>query len=210
MTDKATEAEANKPRRRRGRLIIEWALILGFLAFIRFTDPGTVVQGWMQQAVLATGLFQAETVWAEESAEPASYDLELITLDGKRSTTLEAYRGKTLFVNLWATWCPPCLAEMPYIQSLYEEVADEGVEFIMIATDDDPEVARRFMDAKGYTMPAYRTVGAVPAMYRSSTLPTTWVISPEGKVATVHAGMANYNTRGFKRFIRDLADVQTP
>jgi len=49
----------------------------------------------------------------------------------------------------------------------------------------------------------------MPERYRSHTLPTTWVISPEGKVATVHAGMANYNTRGFRRFIRSLSNIES-
>lgn len=162
----------------------------------------------MQQAILATGLFQAETVWVEDEAEPASYDLELETLGGE-PVHMESFRGRTIFLNLWATWCAPCLAEMPYIQKLYEDVGDEGIEFIAIATDDDPDLARRFIEDKEYTFPVYRVVGSMPALYRSPTLPTTWVISPEGKLATVHAGMANYNTKGFKRFIRSLSPVES-
>jgi len=189
--------------------LLEWSAILLFLAFIRFTDQGTVVLGWMQQGILATGLFQADTVWAEEEAEPASYDLALRSLDGEPAH-MESFRGRTIFLNLWATWCAPCLAEMPYIQKLYEDVGDEGIVFITISTDEEADVARQYIEAKGYTFPVYRVDGPMPALYRSPTLPTTWVISPEGKLATVHAGMANYNTRGFKRFLRSLAKIETP
>lgn len=191
------------------RTLLEWSAILLFLAFIRFTDQGTVVLGWMQQGILATGLFQADTVWAEEEAEPASYDLALRSLDGEPAH-MESFRGRTIFLNLWATWCAPCLAEMPYIQKLYEDVGDEGIVFITISTDEEADVARQYIEAKGYTFPVYRVDGPMPALYRSPTLPTTWVISPEGKLATVHAGMANYNTRGFKRFLRSLAKIETP
>lgn len=211
MTSDTASASSSdsKPKRSWKRSAIEWGVVILFLAFIRFTDQGTVVQGWMQQAILATGLFQADTAWAEEEAEPATYDLALMSLDGEPAH-MESFRGRTIFLNLWATWCAPCLAEMPYIQKLYEDVGDEGIEFIAIATDDDPDVARRFIEEKGYTFPVYRVDGPMPPLYRSPTLPTTWVISPEGKLATVHAGMANYNTRGFKRFIRSLSDIETP
>ncbi len=205
-----SKGQPEKPKRFWKRTAIEWGFIVLFLLFIRFTDQGTVVQGWMQQAVLATGLFQAETVWAEEEALPASYDLSLESLTGGPPVSMEAFRGRTIFLNLWATWCAPCLAEMPYIQKLYEDVGDEGIEFIAIATDDDPDVARRFIEEKGYTFPVYEVSGIMPQMYRSPTLPTTWVISPEGKLATVHAGMANYNTRSFKRFLRELSDIEAP
>ena len=107
--------------RRWGRTALEWGIIIALLAFLRFTDQGTVVLGWMQQGVLATGLFQADTVWAEEEAELASYELTLRPLDGE-PVHMESFRGHTVFLNLWATWCAPCLAEMPYIQKLYEDL----------------------------------------------------------------------------------------
>ena len=201
--------QAKKTRRPRIRTIVEWSVFILFFLFLRYTDQGTTVQGWMQQAVLATGLFQANPVYVAEEAEPASYQLALETLDG-RPDHLSAYEGKTIFLNLWATWCAPCLAEMPYIQDLYEETKDEGVVFITIATDDDLDLSRRYMESKEYTFPAYRVVGPMPPVYQSPTLPTTWVISPEGKIATVHAGMANYATRGFRQFLRDLSNVQAP
>ena len=209
MTDQSPDRTEEHPKIRSWkRTALEGGFVILFIAFLRFTDQGTVVQGWMQRAILATGIFQADTSWAEEEAVPASYDLALETLDGEPAH-MESFRGRTIFLNLWATWCAPCLAEMPYIQGLYEEVGDEGIEFVAITTDDDPEIARQFVENKGYTFPVYRVVGVMPERYRSHTLPTTWVISPEGKVATVHAGMANYNTRGFRRFIRSLSNIES-
>ena len=210
MSDPSGSHPTAEPTRNRWmRTLLEWGAILLFLAFIRFTDQGTVVLGWMQQGILATGLFQADTVWAEEEAETASYDMALRSLDGEPAH-MESFRGRTIFLSLWATWCAPCLAEMPYIQKLYEDVGDEGIVFITISTDEEADVVRQYIEAKGYTFPVYRVDGPMPALYRSPTLPTTWVISPEGKLATVHAGMANYNTRGFKRFLRSLAKIETP
>ena len=202
--------QQTKPKAGWKRMALEWGGILLFLAFLRFTDTGTMVLGKMQQALLFTGIFQAETVWAEEKAEPASYDLYMVTLDRPpRTVHLSSFEGKTVFLNLWATWCAPCLAEMPYIQRLYEDMQDEVV-FVTISTDDDPAVAQRFIEEKGYTFPVYRVAGPMPELYRSPTLPTTWVISPGGKLATVHAGMANYDTKGFRTFLRSLSTTQVP
>ena len=205
-----TDTERTRPKAGWRRMALEWGGVLLFLAFLRFTDTGTTVLGKMQQALLATGIFQADTVWAEEEAEPASFDLSMITLERPpRTVHLSAFEGQTIFLNLWATWCAPCLAEMPYIQRLYEDMGKE-VAFVTIATDDDPAVAQRFIEEKGYTFPVYRVAGVMPELYRSTTLPTTWVISPGGKLATVHAGMANYDTKGFRAFLRSLSEAQEP
>lgn len=201
--------QKQKAARSKKRMIIEWSSLILIVLFIRYTDQGTVVQGWLQQGILATGFFQADVTYAEENDIPASYELSLVTLDG-RPENLENFRGKTIFLNLWATWCAPCLAEMPYIESLYQDVKDENIEIVAISTDDQVEVARRFIEAKGYTFPVYRVVGQMPQQYASRSLPSTYVISPDGKMATVHFGMANYNTRGFKSFLRGMSETTLP
>ena len=181
-----------------------WGFILGFFLFLRYTDQGTTVQGWMQQGLLYTGIMQADIRYAEDIDQEADFSLELTTLEG-RPVSLESLRGKAIFMNFWATWCAPCLAEMPFIENLYQDVKDENVAFVIISTDDDIELAKRFVEAKGYSLPMYRLSGSIPEMYRIRTLPTTFVISPNGKMGTVHVGMANYDTRGFRSYLKDLA-----
>jgi len=189
--------------------MFEWGMLILIVLFFRYTDQGTVVQGWLQQGILATGIFQADVRYAEEHDEPASYELSLLSLDGQPAH-LEEFKGKTVFLNLWATWCAPCLAEMPYIESLYKDTIGDNIEIVTISTDDNIELARRFIEEKGYTFPVYRIVGQMPVEYRSNTLPSTYVISADGNLATVHYGMANYNTRGFKSFLRKVSQVATP
>ena len=174
--------------------------------FIRYTDQGTVVQGWLQQGLLYTGIMQADVRYAETNNVPANFDLELLSFEGE-PLSLESLRGQTIFVNFWATWCAPCLAEMPFIQNLYEDLKDENIAFVLISTDDDVETAKRFVEAKGYTLPMYRYSGNVPEMYAVRSLPTTYVISPSGQMATVHFGMANYDSKGFRDFLRQTMTV---
>lgn len=180
--------------------------MLAVFLFIRYTDQGTVVQGWLQQGLLYTGIMQADIRYAETNSVPANFDLELRSFEGE-PFALESLRGKTIFINFWATWCPPCLAEMPFMQNLYEDLKDENIAFVFISTDDDIEVAKRFVEAKSYSLPMYRLSGNVPEMYVVRSLPTTYVISPSGQMATVHVGMANYDTKGFRDFLRQTMRV---
>ena len=199
-----TKPIPEKKKRSWKRTAVEWGFLLLIIAFFRYTDQGTVVQGWLQQGLLATGIMQADIRYAEEHDQPADYDLTLLTLDGQ-SVHLSEFEGKVVFINFWATWCAPCLAEMPFIQALYEDVASDDIVFVTIATDEDQEVAERFLERKGYTLPVYRVASSIPPLFDVNTLPATFVISPAGNLATVHVGMANYDTRGFRKFLKDLA-----
>lgn len=184
---------------------VSWGSVLAVFLFIRFTSPGTIVQGWLQQGLLYTGIFQPDVRYAEDHAEPANFDLKLTSFEGE-PLALESLRGKTIFINIWATWCAPCLAEMPFIENLYKDMQEENVAFIMISADDDLEIAKRFVAAKEYSLPMYRFSGHVPDQYNVRTLPTTFVISPSGRMATVHVGMANYDTKGFRNFLKSIID----
>ena len=105
--------------------------------------------------------------------------------------SLSDYRGKTVFLNFWATWCPPCRAEMPYIQELYEEYsaqADSEVEILAVAfpnygDETDVNGIKSFLDQNGYTYPVLMDEGATLSLpYYITAYPTTFLISPDGKV----------------------------
>ena len=104
-------------------------------------------------------------------------------------------------MNMWATWCPPCIAEMPDIHELYKDVASEDIVFVMLSLDDDPQKAKDFIAQKKYTFPVYFLNSPLPKVYSSNSIPTTYVISPEGKIVSKNYGMANYNNSSFKKFL---------
>ncbi|NNF03952.1 MAG: redoxin family protein [Rhodothermales bacterium] len=203
MSDTATGSNEKRPSRSRWRSWIEWGLIVAFLLFLQFTPQGKQLLGLMQRGILATGLITPDIAFAEKNDVPASWDVHLESLDGE-SFSLEAYRGKVVFMNLWATWCAPCIAEMPYIQNLYEDVASEDIVFVMISVDESREAARQFVQRRGFTFPVYFPMGGLPEPYSTRTIPTTYVISADGQLATVHTGMAKVDTPEFKSFLRSL------
>lgn len=181
----------------------EWGLMLGIIATLYLTGLHTEVIGKLQSALLYSGLIQADTEELTD-AQTARYDLPLLSMDGTESS-LEQHAGKTIFLNFWATWCPPCIAEMPNIQKLYESRDPGQVAFVMVSLDEKRETARSFIERKEFSFPVYMLNGPKPIVYSTDVVPTTYIISPEGEIVMKHEGMANYNTGRFRSFLDTLS-----
>ncbi len=120
----------------------------------------------------------------------AAPDFTLKTPTGE-AYTLSEFRGQAVLVNLWATWCPPCRAEMPTIESMYREYKDRG--FIVLAIDmtyqDDPFAVVPFVQEYNLTFPILlEETGDVAAMYQLRSLPSSFFINPDGIIAEVVIG----------------------
>ena len=190
--------------------LLQW-LPLAIFALLMLTDLRSPVLGGIQRGLLATGFWIAE-VPAPAPALPvvltggATYphNLPLRTADG-RAVNLSDLKGKVVFVNLWASWCPPCRAEMPGIEALYKKVDKSKVAFVMLSLDDDPAKAQRFFKSQGYTFPLYFRTGPLPAPFDSNSIPSTVILGPDGQVAARHDGMAEYDTPEFRAALEQLA-----
>ena len=153
-------------RPRFNRRWIEPGLWIGIPLLLYALGWHTAVLGTLQRGLLWTGLFDPE-ISREADPAPADYHLRLRTFDGERHSLAEL-RGRTVFLNFWATWCPPCVAEMPGIAALHESLGDE-VAFVLVNMDADPAKARAFLDRHGYRdLPVYRPVGPIPEIGRAS------------------------------------------
>lgn len=115
---------------------------------------------------------------------------------------LREFRGAVIFLNFWATWCPPCVAELPEIQKAYEKHGDKVV-FLLVA-NQDPEVVEAFMEKHGYDLPVFYPGTATPQVFESSSIPTTYVISRDGKIVTKKKGAANWDSRATTRIFNEL------
>lgn len=199
----STEQEKKSPNQFI-KAIKEWGIILGIFGILYVTGLHTEVIGGLQRVLLSTGILRPDTEIDVSDIKKANYNMPLISLDGDR-TSLREFEGKTIFLNFWATWCPPCIAEMPNIQDLYEDLSnEENIVFVMLSLDEDPEKARSFMERKEFTMPVYFLTGRQPGVYNSTVVPTTYIISPDGDIVMEKRGMAKYNTSGFKDFLLSL------
>jgi peroxiredoxin len=139
-------------------------------------------------ALAALALPQA--AFAEPAPEPAPLtgpligapapDFSLTTIDGK-TVSLDTFRGKTLVVNVWATWCPPCRQEMPDLISSAPKLMKSGVAFLGIDTTEPAPIVRAYVAAKG--VPYQQALDADKSFstaYDVQYFPTTYVIDPQG------------------------------
>ena len=206
------------------RQIPGWLVMLAIFGVLYLTGLHTQVIGQAQRLILATGLMKPKVPVSSEprpegagrsAAQPkglapfplADYDFTLQDLEGK-TVTLESLQGKVVFMNFWATWCPPCLAEMPDIQNLYEKVRSDKIAFVMVSLDENPVKVKNFIRRHGYTFPIYRPGGHIPPLYGSgNVIPTTYVLSPDGYVVVQKEGMAQYDTREFRDFLSRMAQT---
>jgi thiol-disulfide isomerase/thioredoxin len=117
-------------------------------------------------------------------------DFTLATLGGE-SLTLSDFRGGPVIVNLWASWCPPCRAEMPAIQRIYEENRDRGLIVLAVNTtyQDSEGAAAAFLQEFDFTFPVLLDrQGTVSRQYQLRALPTTFFIDAQGVVQKVIIG----------------------
>lgn len=119
------------------------------------------------------------------------YNWKLTTLD-KKPVNFSQSEGKVVVVNLWATWCPPCVAEMPSMQKLYESYGDR-VDFYFV-TSEAIEKPLKFIQKNGYSFPVYRESQPTPEVLRSRSIPATYVISKDGTIVIDEKGAANWNS----------------
>jgi thiol-disulfide isomerase/thioredoxin len=138
-------------------------------------------------------------------SEPADYNWTLMDLDGQ-AVSLAKFKGKTVFLNIWATWCGPCVGEMPSIAKLARDPRLQGknIEFVCVSTDESAETVRRFLTDKDWTMTILRT-DKTPAVFYSEGIPATFLIGPDGRIAATRVGAADWNEPGVVAFLEKLA-----
>ena len=184
--------------------IKSWGLILSLFAFLYFTGLLPVIQGALQSVLLATGLINPKLEQVELVNQDFDYRGRFLDFEGNE-ISLDSYRGKTLFINLWASWCGPCRAEMPHISELYKSLENEpNIEFLLVGLDNDIEKSRNFLAGKTWTFPTAHASFGLNGSLQSQSIPTTLVVSPAGKIVFYQEGMSNFNTDEFRDFLKNL------
>ncbi|PKR80904.1 thiol-disulfide oxidoreductase [Brumimicrobium salinarum] len=141
------------------------------------------------------------TLAVKDQKEISSSDWVLIDLEGNQ-TNLSAASGKVTIVNSWATWCPPCVAEMPSLQKLYDKYQNQ-VAFYFVS-NESPETLKRFLKSKNYNLPVYMPASNYPKEFDSNSLPTTYVLDQNGTIIMEEVGAHNWFSDSFQEKIEQL------
>ncbi len=131
-----------------------------------------------------------------------NYQWQLQRVSDKKMLSLEETRGKVVLVNLWATWCPPCIAEMPSLQALYNDYEDK-VDFLFVTTDKIEKISP-FMEKNSYSFDVYNPINDIPDELYSRSIPATYLISKKGKIIIEKRGVADWNSATVRNTIDNL------
>ena len=146
-------------------------------------------------------LFSPLIIDKEDQVLLANYDWRL--LDSNTTTsTLEQAKGKVIFVNLWATWCPPCIAEMPSMQKIYDAYGDRVV-FLFVSNENQEKVTA-FLKRKNLSIPSYYPLSSSPKEIASNSIPATYIIDKKGFIVVEKIGAANWNSTSVKKLLDNL------
>lgn len=173
---------------------IIFALVIGLLLIPQTRLPILVIV----QRLLAGA---PREISPEKRDAVSSYQWPLLDLNGQ-PVNFSAAAGNVTILNYWATWCPPCLAEMPSLQKLFNKYG-QMVQFYCVSNETGVKL-RRFMERQSYSLPVYIETAPPHALLQSSSLPTTFVISKTGKIAMRTTGAANWNSGKVHRLLDTL------
>lgn len=140
----------------------------------------------------------------EKVENEVTFTLEELNLQLKGVNVPDAnladFKGKVVFLNFWGTWCPPCRAEYPSIQKLYEAKKDK-VQFVLVAMQDEEEKVKQFLAENKYTTPVYLAKSPLAEKMLPKSFPTTFLIGQNGRILMKEDAAKDWNAEDVLQFI---------
>jgi thiol-disulfide isomerase/thioredoxin len=173
---------------------------------IRFSQlvPMNRFIGWLFFfSVIGVGCRQAaqRTALESNSANKLLPAFRLEAADGS-TIQLEAYKGKKVLVNLWATWCPPCRAEMPSLAGLYANIDTSKVAFILISLDEEKQKAISYTKNSIMANRVFFPTSDLPELFEVPGIPATFIFNEKGELVKQMIGEQNFESAYFKNLLR--------
>ena len=161
----------------------------------------------MIRGLMEVGFFQPNTSISPTGVTTTTPMPDVIFQDTKGKTIhLADLKGKVVFINFWATWCPPCIAEMPSINGLYEKLKNNpNIVFVIVDADGDFKKSVPFMQKRRFTMPLYKVISGVPESLASTAIPVTTIIDKKGNITFHQEGSADYSNPKIRAYLEGIA-----
>lgn len=145
--------------------------------------------------------FSPSVTEKEDQEQLTDYNWILQDLDGNR-LNLADHKGEVILINYWATWCPPCIAEMPRLQELYNDY--QGKVAFFFISGEETETVRKFLKKKNFELPVYNMLSADPKPLDGYSLPSTYVIDKKGNIVIHKVGAADWNSQKTRETLDEL------
>jgi len=168
-------------------------------------------------ALMAVGLLTASHYMKDDlfpvTIGSTAPDFRAKVLGESRYKTLADYKGQVVLLNVWATWCPPCQAELPSLERLYQAYGDKGLKLVAVSIDDyvSEDSIRAFGKNFGITFEIlHDSTHAIERMYQTTGYPESFVIGREGTIRKKWIGPDDWNSQGNRALVAQLLGLQPP
>jgi thiol-disulfide isomerase/thioredoxin len=159
------------------------------------------------QILLQKGLamFSPSVVDKEDRIVLTDYNWQLVDENGVAYNFNDA-KGKVIFINFWATWCPPCIAEMPSMEKLYQDYKEDVV--FLFVSNEKQEVISKFKEKNDYEFLVQAALTPNPELLETSSIPRTFVIDQQGNIVIDKSGAADWNSAKVRVLLDDLLNLE--
>ena len=196
-------------------IIIILIIILSFLSY-KYNDTNKELKKYKEYYKDLSIMYLNEVIEAPKLEAPSAEDMKVTTIDFDSNMlqfsdlennifTIQNFKGKNLFINYWATWCNPCLAEMPYMAELYENYKDEEDIIFLYLSREKLDTIKNYIpkDENLQQLPIYKII-TDDEFFATSGIPTTFIVNSDGEVIVKDLGSAFWNDESVFTFIDNL------
>ncbi|MFW5656561.1 MAG: TlpA family protein disulfide reductase [Bacteroidota bacterium] len=196
MKERIKKFIEKQKNRKKSSLITDGIFILLIIVFLIPTS-----RVWLKEQVSKITMASPRANSNYQALTSGEMNMLFVNEQGE-TVALEDFSGEVIFLNYWATWCPPCRAEMPAIQSLYNEYQDK-MKFLFVTNEKKP-VVNSYFQQNGYDVPVYNYGSTPIGTLESQSIPTTFIITRDGKLALKKVGAAKWDSEKTKAFLDKL------
>ena len=160
------------------------------------------IQVFLQKGL---ALISPSEISAEKREVLSTYEgWNLLDSDGNHFD-FNAAKGRVVFINFWATWCPPCIAEMPSIDSLYKDYKEEVL--FLLVSNEEVDVIKNFQKKNDFKFKFYQSLSQSPVQLQTQSIPQTYIIDKKGNIVMRKTGAANWNSASVRETLDTLLSL---
>ena len=196
-------------------IIAGMSICIVFLSY-KFNEVNNDLKKYKEYYKDLSVMYLNEVIEAPKLEPPSAQDMKVTKIDFDSNVlqfsdlennifTIQDFKGKNLFINYWATWCNPCLAEMPYMAELYENFKDEEDIIFLYLSREKLETIKNYIpkDESLQQLPIYKII-TDDEFFATSGIPTTFIINSDGEVTVKDLGSAFWNDESVFKLIDNL------
>lgn len=177
----------SKPKRFKTSSII-FVIIIALMIIPQTRQP---IQVFIQKGIAM--VVKPSVIDASERLKLTSYDWTLQDVNGN-NFNFSSTEGKVIVINFWATWCPPCIAEMPSLDKLYQNYETNDDVVFLFVSNEETDVISKFIKKKAYSFNAFQPLTQYPQEFKVTSIPRTYIISKQGEIVIDKSGAADWNS----------------